>query len=256
VEVPIIALTANAIVGASEEYLSYGFKDYLSKPIDILQLEEMLVRYLPEGLVKEKVAKPQEPKKEVKPEEKSKAADAEKTGEAEEAAKDGAGSGVTAAGDAAGTEDSRTENTGTENAGDAGASDAGGDGAGAAEEDGGTFVDRLAKAGFNIEEAHSFTMDDDEFYLELLETYINGIQEKEDGIRKCYAEKDWKNYQVLVHGLKSSSRTIGADHLADLALAQEMASKEQDVEKIDAGVEELLTTYHEITEVIRGAIGK
>ena len=245
-EVPIIALTANAIVGAREEYLSYGFKDYLSKPIDTLQLEDMLIRYLPKELIKEKEAKPQEPKNDVKPEEKA----SEESGVTNAAATEAAAApGAPAA--AAGAE-------GKENEVEAGApaADTAGAGADASADDGGTFVDRLAKAGFNIEEAHSFTMDDDEFYLELLETYINGIEEKEGGIRKSYEEKDWKNYQVLVHGLKSSSRTIGADHLADLALAQEMASKEQDVEKIDAGLEELLTTYHEITEVIRNAIGK
>lgn len=47
----VIALTANAIVGAKEEYLREGFKDYLSKPIDSVQLEEMVHRYLPKELI-------------------------------------------------------------------------------------------------------------------------------------------------------------------------------------------------------------
>lgn len=47
----VIALTANAIVGAKEEYLKEGFSDYLSKPIDSAQLEEMLRTYLPEKLI-------------------------------------------------------------------------------------------------------------------------------------------------------------------------------------------------------------
>ncbi len=47
----VIALTANAIVGAREEYLREGFVDYLSKPIDSVQLEEMIHKYLPEELV-------------------------------------------------------------------------------------------------------------------------------------------------------------------------------------------------------------
>ncbi|ETP73203.1 signal transduction histidine kinase [Lachnospiraceae bacterium JC7] len=45
--IPYIALTANAINGAREEYLSAGFDDYLSKPINIDLLEKMLIRYLP-----------------------------------------------------------------------------------------------------------------------------------------------------------------------------------------------------------------
>ena len=46
-QVPVIALTANAIVGSREKYLAAGFTDYLSKPIEGGRLEEMLARYLP-----------------------------------------------------------------------------------------------------------------------------------------------------------------------------------------------------------------
>lgn len=45
--VPVIVLTANAIVGARDEYLSMGFTNYLSKPIKSKELEEMICRYLP-----------------------------------------------------------------------------------------------------------------------------------------------------------------------------------------------------------------
>ena len=47
----VIALTANAIVGAKEEYLKEGFADYLSKPIDSVQLEDMIQKYLPDELI-------------------------------------------------------------------------------------------------------------------------------------------------------------------------------------------------------------
>ena len=47
-DTPIIVLTANAVKGAREEYLSVGFDDYLSKPIDGMALENMLDKYLPE----------------------------------------------------------------------------------------------------------------------------------------------------------------------------------------------------------------
>ncbi|MCH5262307.1 MAG: response regulator [Lachnospiraceae bacterium] len=47
----VIALTANAIVGAREEYLREGFADYLSKPIDSVQLEQMIQQYLPEEMI-------------------------------------------------------------------------------------------------------------------------------------------------------------------------------------------------------------
>ncbi|WP_419247557.1 cache domain-containing protein [Ruminococcus albus] len=43
----MIALTANAVVGARETYLQAGFDDYLSKPIDSGLLEKILQKYLP-----------------------------------------------------------------------------------------------------------------------------------------------------------------------------------------------------------------
>ncbi|MBE5949835.1 MAG: response regulator [Lachnospiraceae bacterium] len=44
--VPIIMLTANAILGDREKYLAHGFDNFLSKPINPAELEKMLVDYL------------------------------------------------------------------------------------------------------------------------------------------------------------------------------------------------------------------
>jgi CheY-like chemotaxis protein/anti-sigma regulatory factor (Ser/Thr protein kinase) len=46
-ETPVIALTADAIVGARENYLAMGFDDYLSKPVKYDKLEQVLKQYLP-----------------------------------------------------------------------------------------------------------------------------------------------------------------------------------------------------------------
>ena len=48
---PVIALTANAIAGAKEEYKKLGFDDYLSKPMKGEELEEMIQTYLPEDKI-------------------------------------------------------------------------------------------------------------------------------------------------------------------------------------------------------------
>ena len=47
----VIALTADAIVGARENYIKEGFSDYLSKPVMYEALEEMLIKYLDASLI-------------------------------------------------------------------------------------------------------------------------------------------------------------------------------------------------------------
>ncbi|MDR0454140.1 MAG: transporter substrate-binding domain-containing protein [Deferribacteraceae bacterium] len=46
--VPIIAMTANAISGMKEMYLNNGMNDYLSKPIEIAKLDNMLKKWIPD----------------------------------------------------------------------------------------------------------------------------------------------------------------------------------------------------------------
>ena len=47
IDTPVICMTADAVVGARERYLSKGFNDYLTKPIDSTYLEMMLKKYIP-----------------------------------------------------------------------------------------------------------------------------------------------------------------------------------------------------------------
>ncbi|MDR0273660.1 MAG: response regulator [Clostridiales bacterium] len=52
-ELKIIALTANAIQGVREMFLSNGFDDFISKPIELSDLIQILKIYLPSGKIKE-----------------------------------------------------------------------------------------------------------------------------------------------------------------------------------------------------------
>ena len=49
--VPVIMLTANAIAGARESYLNEGFDDFLSKPIMLDKLDQMILDYMPKDLI-------------------------------------------------------------------------------------------------------------------------------------------------------------------------------------------------------------
>jgi len=44
---PVVALTANAIMGAREMYLQNGFNDFLSKPIETSKLNSILAKWIP-----------------------------------------------------------------------------------------------------------------------------------------------------------------------------------------------------------------
>jgi len=44
--IPIIALTANAVVGMREMFIENGFNDFLSKPIDVSKLDEILDKWI------------------------------------------------------------------------------------------------------------------------------------------------------------------------------------------------------------------
>jgi len=57
--VPIIALTANAVVGMREMFLENGFDDFISKPIDISKLDEMLDRWIPKEKREKNSVQPQ-----------------------------------------------------------------------------------------------------------------------------------------------------------------------------------------------------
>jgi CheY-like chemotaxis protein len=45
-EIPVIALTANAVAGAKELFLAHGFQDFLSKPIHIKELDAILKKWV------------------------------------------------------------------------------------------------------------------------------------------------------------------------------------------------------------------
>ena len=76
-----------------------------------------------------------------------------------------------------------------------------------------------------------------------IKEYCDTIATRAQNI-ESYAElKDWKNYTVQVHALKSSSRLIGALELGELAAMLEKCGDAEDEAQIVAQTPELLELY-------------
>ncbi len=50
-DTPVVCFTANAISGMREIYISAGFDDYITKPVDPARLEMLLLKYIPKGKI-------------------------------------------------------------------------------------------------------------------------------------------------------------------------------------------------------------
>ena len=62
-----------------------------------------------------------------------------------------------------------------------------------------------------------------DIYMDAAQNFYDAIEEKSADIEQFAASKDWVNYTVLVHALKSSARLIGAGELSALAASLEAA---------------------------------
>jgi signal transduction histidine kinase/DNA-binding NarL/FixJ family response regulator len=67
-KLPVIALTANAVQGAKEMFLSNGFDGFISKPIDMQELYGILKEWLPTEKIDEKIIEEKEEKTDKKTE--------------------------------------------------------------------------------------------------------------------------------------------------------------------------------------------
>ena len=181
---PVIVLTANAINGMEEQYLSKGFNGYLAKPIEKDKLFYILNKYLGnnknqslnnnDNICKEAI----------------------------------------------------TENNNKNN------------------------INYLKDNGINIDSALEL-LGDCETYNEILKEYVNSINDKITNLTNFKNNNDMENYAILVHSLKSESRYLGFDKLADICLQHELKSKENDATYVNNNFNILLTELNNILEIVK-----
>ena len=175
----VIALTANAVVGAEKQYLNAGFDGYLSKPITLQELEKALKKYLPSETVGDKAPEEEEKKSTVS-------------------------------------------------------------------------LDKLRELGLNVDAGLMYTCNDEDFYLELLSDYAKSAPDKCSELSSFLENNDLKNYEILAHSLKSSSKTIGADDLSAQAKALEEASRDQNTDFVMANHDAFVESFRELSAKILG----
>ena len=173
----VVALSANAVNGAREMFLSKGFNDFLSKPVQGKDFAACLSKWLKKDLIKY-----------------SSAADLSAN--------------VTAA-----TEISEPSEKAIP-----------------------SDFPALPSDIIDVEKAVSFT-DSFETWLKVTKLFISLIFENSERIKNFFEQKDYKDFTIQVHALKSAARIIGAFKLSEMAAELEQNGLQiQKLDKIPAGL--------------------
>ena len=194
--IPIVALTANAMSSAKQMFLSEGFDGFVSKPVEIEELERVLKQVLPKSAI----------------------------------------SFV----DANGNEASVQEEPVAEDPVPAPELTPGKD-----------FIAELKKSGIDTEGGLKYCVGDKDFYKSLLIQFATESADKIAAMKKHYTSRDWHNYEILVHALKSTSKMIGIYDLSEKAKSLEMAAKNNEENYILDNHEQMIRDYGRITANIR-----
>ena len=165
---PVIALTANAMVGVREMYMREGFDDYLSKPVEGNELEEMIKKYIPAEKIRSVTEEIVGNRQEMKP---------------------------------------LGENLLELNS------------------SGGKKFEKKT-IWLDVNMGIRYCADSEEVYREVLQEFCDVMDEERAALEEAYADKNWKDYTIRIHGLKSSALSVGAKKLSEEAASLERAGDE------------------------------
>ena len=92
---------------------------------------------------------------------------------------------------------------------------------------------------------------DMEMYNMTINDFMKEIDEKWNRIISCRDSKDMPNYAIDVHSLKSDCKYLGFMTLADISYQHELKSKENDVEFVLNNFAQLEEEYHKMYEIAK-----
>jgi len=238
---PVIALTANAISGAREMFKSEGFTEFVPKPIDRHVLERALRRVLPERNIRYYT----EAEKDSILSDRTDTASAENT--------------VSIKDTLPKTDQEYSSDTvqvveDTIISADEEGSVATSESLSMPQESTTPLFDNLRRIGINVELGLNYCYGAEDFYTEMLQMYYEQSTEKRSEIVSLYENEDWAGYAIKVHALKSTSLTIGAEKLSGQAKALELAGKSGDAAYIRENHQTMLQSYDAVCACIADGI--
>lgn len=95
-----------------------------------------------------------------------------------------------------------------------------------------------------------------ETYDEMLEDFLNEIDEKLEQIKAFKEKADMGNYAILVHSLKSDAKYFGFDKLAELAYQHELESKANHIYFVYDHYDELMDEAKHMVRVAKEYAGR
>lgn len=104
-----------------------------------------------------------------------------------------------------------------------------------------------------IDTAHGmeYSMNDKDMYKDMVAIFIDQRDQNVADIKGTFDAKDWDNYRIKVHGLKSNSRLVGGMDLGNLAEKCEHAARDKDEATIVAETPNLFALYDETIAALK-----
>lgn len=107
-------------------------------------------------------------------------------------------------------------------------------------------VDDLGLVDMDVDDALQYSSGTVSDVLENIEGYLTDSLANRERIKKEYGAQNWNDFKIHVHALKSTSRIVGAVHMAYLAEQMEKAAGSEDISYIKKNFEELLFEHEQL----------